>query len=66
MSNNISFEKSLSELEIIVAKLEKEDCTLTEAIELFESGVKLTKICNEHLNAAKLKIETLTEENNDE
>lgn len=66
MSDNISFEKSLSELEVIVAKLEKEDCSLSEAIELFESGVKLTKICNEHLQNAKLKIETLTEENIDE
>ncbi len=66
MSQNISFEKSLAELEIIVAKLEKEDCSLTDAIELFENGVKLTKICNEHLNCAKLKIETLTGENADE
>lgn len=66
MSDKISFEKSLAELEIIVAELEKEDCTLTDAIELFEKGVILTKTCNEQLNAAKLKIDMLTGENTDE
>ncbi len=66
MSDNISFEKSLEELEVIVAKLEKEDCSLTDAIELFEKGVTFTKICNDQLNCAKLKIETLTGENADE
>ena len=36
MSENLTFEKSLAELENIVAKLEKEDCSLGEAIQLFE------------------------------
>ncbi|MBE6805794.1 MAG: exodeoxyribonuclease VII small subunit [Ruminococcaceae bacterium] len=66
MEENISFEKSLSELEKIVAKLENEDCSLSEAIELFENGVKLTKNCTEQLNSAKLKIEMLTGEDSDE
>lgn len=66
MEENISFEKSLSELEKIVAKLENEECSLSEAIELFENGVKLTKNCTEQLNSAKLKIEMLTGEDSDE
>lgn len=66
MEENISFEKSLSELEKIVAKLENEDCSLSESIELFENGVKLTKNCTEQLNSAKLKIEMLTGEDSDE
>ncbi len=68
MSQNISFEKSLSELQEIVKKLEDENCTLEDAIKLFENGVEITKVCSEYLNNAKLKIETLTnfgEENND-
>ncbi len=65
MSENFSFEHSLSELEKIVSQLEKENCTLDEAIELFEQGVALTKSCNEHLNNAKIKIETLTNKGED-
>ncbi len=62
MSENLTFEKSLAELENIVAKLEKEDCSLDEAIQLFEKGVKLTNVCNAQLNDAKLKIDLLTGE----
>ena len=68
MSENINFEKSLAELEEIVKKLEDANCTLEEAIKLFESGVGITKVCSEYLNTAKLKIETLSnfgEETND-
>lgn len=60
MSDKLSFEQSLSELEKIVAQLETENCTLDDAIKLFEQGIELSKSCNEHLNNAKLKIETLT------
>lgn len=60
MSQNISFEKALSELQEIVKKLEDENCTLDDAIKHFESGVEITKVCSEYLNKAKLKIETLT------
>ncbi len=66
MSENLTFEKSLEELENIVAKLEKEDCTLDEAIQLFEKGVKITNVCNAQLNNAKLKIDLLTGEDNNE
>lgn len=66
MQENLTFEKSLEELENIVAKLEKEDCSLNEAMELFETGIKLTKLCNEELNKAKLKIDLLTKEDGNE
>lgn len=66
MQDNLVFEKSLEELEKIVEKLERDDCSLNEAIELFENGVKLTKVCAEQLENAKIKIESLTgEDNND-
>ncbi len=61
MSENINFEKSLAELEETVKKLEDENCTLEDAIKLFENGVEITKVCSEYLNNAKLKIETLTD-----
>lgn len=66
MQDNLVFEKSLEELEKIVEKLERDDSSLNEAIELFENGVKLTKICAEQLENAKIKIESLTGEDNNE
>ena len=45
MSRNADFEKSISELENIVAQLESGDITLDESIKLFERGTKLTKDC---------------------
>lgn len=67
--NKIDFEKSLSELEKILEKLESGECSLDESIKLFEKGVKYTSECRDALKSAKEKIITLTElesgENND-
>ncbi len=59
--NKIDFEKSLGELEKIVAKLESGECSLDESIKLFEKGVKYTSECRDALKSAKEKITTLTE-----
>ena len=59
--NKIDFEKSLDELEKIVEKLERGECTLDESIKLFEQGVKYTSECRTALKNAKEKITTLTE-----
>ena len=61
MSRNADFEKSISELENIVAQLESGDITLDESIKLFERGTKLTKDRRKTLETAKQKIITLTE-----
>lgn len=61
MSRNADFEKSISELENIVAQLESGDITLDESIKLFERGTKLTNDCRKTLEIAKQKIITLTE-----
>ncbi len=62
-----NFENSLLELENIIKKLESNEVTLEESIELFEKGVKLSDICRKTLETAEQKIKTLTEaeENND-
>ena len=68
MSNKPQFEKSFEALEKIVFKLQNENCTLDEAIELFEAGMKHTKDCKEALENARVKICDLCElkeENND-
>ena len=61
MAKNKSFEESITELENIVAALEKGDCPLDEAVELFEKGIKLSKECHKTLDNAEQKIKILTE-----
>ena len=61
MAKAKSFEESIKELENIVAVLEKGDCPLDEAVELFEKGVKLSKECHITLDNAEQKIKILTE-----
>lgn len=61
MSNKIEFEKSYAELENIVSRLQNENCTLEEAIKLFEAGMKHTKECKTALENAKVKIYELCE-----
>lgn len=59
-----SFEKSLGELEKIVRQLEDGDLSLEESLELFETGVKLSRECRERLTQAERRIEVLTEDTN--
>ena len=54
-----SFEKSLTELEQIVVKLEDGDLPLEESLELFEKGIKLSRDCRERLSKAERRIEIL-------
>lgn len=52
-------EKSLEELEALVARLEGGDLPLEQALKEFERGVKLTRQCQTALHAAEQKIEIL-------
>ena len=54
-----SFEKSLTELEDIVDKLEKGGLALNESLALFEKGVKLAKFLRDELGKAEKKIDIL-------
>lgn len=53
------FEEALQKLETIVDKLSKQDITLEESVELYEEGLKLSKICSDTLENAALKIEQI-------
>jgi exodeoxyribonuclease VII small subunit len=59
-----SFETSLGELEKIVAKLEDGELPLEESLELFETGIKLSRECRERLTQAERRIEVLLKEAN--
>ncbi len=54
-----SFEGALERLERTVSRLEAGEMPLEEAMALFESGVKLSRHCQERLQAAERRIEIL-------
>ena len=58
-NKNIKFEEALAELEAAVEKLESGDLPLEEAIEQFQWGTELSKICLEKLNIAKAAVQKL-------
>jgi exodeoxyribonuclease VII small subunit len=53
------FEKSMSELEGVVARLEQGDVPLEEALKSFERGIALTRACQQALTQAEQKVELL-------
>jgi exodeoxyribonuclease VII small subunit len=60
VSEERSFEELHRELEEIVAKLERGDVAVDEAIALFRRGEELYGACVERLEAAELRVEELT------
>ena len=62
---SIDFEKSLKQLEALVEKLEKGELSLEESLKQFELGVKLTRECQQALQAAEQKVSVLSREEDD-
>lgn len=56
----IKFEKALGRLEEIVEELEKGEIELEKSLEIFEEGIKMTRLCSKKLEEAEKKIELLT------
>lgn len=54
-----NFEKQLSRLEEIVAKLEEEQTDLDASVKLFEEGITLSKELSQKLETVKFKVEEL-------
>ena len=59
----LSFEESLQNLEIIVKKLESGDVPLDDAIEEFNKAMLLAKTCDEKLKKAEEAITKLVKDN---
>ena len=66
IAKNIKFEEALNELETVVEKLENGDLPLEEAIEEFQRGTELSRICLEKLNRAKAAVKKLVVNPDDE
>jgi exodeoxyribonuclease VII small subunit len=58
--NTPTFESAMKELEGIVARLEKGDCPLAEALDLFQRGAQLVQLCSSMLDEAQRRIEIVT------
>ncbi|RMG28233.1 MAG: exodeoxyribonuclease VII small subunit [Gammaproteobacteria bacterium] len=58
-SKTPDFDKTLEELEALVARLEQGDLSLEESLAAFERGVALTRACQQALEAAEQKVEQL-------
>jgi len=57
--NNITFEQSLKELELIVRNLESGNIPLDKSLENFEKGVHLVQHCNTLLDNAERTVKKL-------
>jgi exodeoxyribonuclease VII small subunit len=58
----LSFEDALKQLESIVEQLESQEITLEDSVKLYEKGMELSKLCNEVLHQAELKIKQVNDE----
>ena len=61
-----SFEDGLSEIKVIIEKLEGGDLSLEESLTVFERGVELLTVCHKKLSEVQKKVEILVEGTNGE
>lgn len=54
------FEQTLAQLEVLVSRMEDGQLSLEEALSAFETGIKLTRECQQALQQAELKVQMLT------
>ena len=58
--SEIKFEKAMTRLEKIVEELELGNLNIDKSLEIFEEGIKMSKVCSKKLNEAEAKINQLT------
>ena len=62
-TKSIDFEKSLAELENLVARMEQGDSSLEDSLKDFERGIELTRNCQTALHEAEQKVQILLKKN---
>ena len=55
----MDYETAMSALQIVISNLESQQLTLDKSLDLFEEGQLLINRCNELLEKAELRIQTL-------
>lgn len=58
----LTFEPALKRLEEIVQKLEKGELSLEESLRLYETGIRLSRLCHAKLEEAEGRIEMLVKD----
>ncbi len=58
----LDYEASVSELELLVNRLEQGDISLEESLKLYERGVLLARDCQDALQAAEQKVQLLLQQ----
>ena len=59
---NLSYEEAFQELEKIVQKLEAEQMTLEESINLYDRGQKLIDHCSNLLDNAEIRVQQIDDQ----
>ncbi|WP_249871957.1 exodeoxyribonuclease VII small subunit [Oceanobacillus saliphilus] len=62
---DISFEEAMEKLETIVSKLEEGDVPLEKAINFYQEGMNLSKICGDKLKNVQEKMTQIMNEQGD-
>lgn len=60
-----SFEQALSRLEEIVRKLDDPEVRIEESVELYQEGLRLSRICSDRLETVSQKIEQIRAQDTD-
>lgn len=55
----MTFEEKMKRIEEISALMDRKETGLEESLKLYEEGIRLIRECNEILEEAKLKFDTL-------
>lgn len=61
-NKELPFEAAMEKLEQIVSRLENGDVPLEQAIELYQEGMRLSRLCSQKLEQVEEKIQLLVEE----
>lgn len=61
----INFEEAMQQLDTIVTQLENGDVPLEKAIQLFQEGMHLSKICHDKLRQVEQQVHLILEEQGD-
>ena len=61
-----TFESAIVKLEKIINNLENDDLTLNRALDSFEKGIALMRVCENHLRKAEGKLKELLKGENGE
>jgi len=62
----IPFDEAMLQLENIVRQLEQGDVPLENAIELYQKGMELSKLCSDKLQSAEKQLVSFMDENKEE